>query len=81
LHVRFLKCPNLLLTMNHSVVVATGLIALVDNCIKDKWQTKKAHRIPVPLTPKALKSTMLHRSHSDHHGSSPLRYVNPIPAY
>lgn len=30
-----------------SVIVATGLIALVDDCIKERWQTPKMHRIPM----------------------------------
>ncbi|KLU82576.1 hypothetical protein MAPG_01648, partial [Magnaporthiopsis poae ATCC 64411] len=29
------------------VIVATGLIALVDDCIKERWQTPKMHRIPM----------------------------------
>jgi hypothetical protein len=65
-------------------------MALVDNCIKERWQTKKSHRISVPLTSKTfefdhrkvLKPTMLHSAHSDHHGGgSPLRYASPISAY
>jgi len=34
--------------------MATGLMALVDDCIKERWQTPKVHRIPVPLTSKTL---------------------------
>ncbi|KAL8382556.1 hypothetical protein RB595_006369 [Gaeumannomyces hyphopodioides] len=29
------------------VIVATGLIALVDDCIKERWQMPKMHRIPL----------------------------------
>lgn len=30
-------------------------MALVDDCIKERWQTKKkVHRIPVPLTSKTV---------------------------
>ncbi|GKT47322.1 uncharacterized protein ColSpa_07503 [Colletotrichum spaethianum] len=36
------------------VIVATGLMALVDDCIKYRWQTKKVHRIPVPLTSRTV---------------------------
>ncbi|KAB5545955.1 hypothetical protein GE09DRAFT_1061325 [Coniochaeta sp. 2T2.1] len=37
------------------VIMATGLMALVDDCIKDRWQpAKKVHRIPVPLTHKTV---------------------------
>ncbi|KAK3939841.1 hypothetical protein QBC46DRAFT_139118 [Diplogelasinospora grovesii] len=76
------------------VIMATGLMALVDDCIKERWQTKKVHRIPVPLTSKTVnlesyspKSFMQHvfgRRHSnDHHSNppSPLRFANPISAY
>ena len=37
-----------------SVIMATGLMALVDDCIKMKWQNKKIHRITVPLTSKTV---------------------------
>jgi len=29
------------------VIVATGLTALVDDCIKERWQSKRTHRLPV----------------------------------
>ncbi|KAI6595859.1 hypothetical protein MCOR12_006360 [Pyricularia oryzae] len=32
------------------IIIATGLMALVDDCIKQRWQTPKIHRIPLPLT-------------------------------
>lgn len=75
------------------VIMATGLMALVDNCIKERWQTKKAVRIPVPLTsktvgvaPKALMQHVFGRRNSneqDYHPSSPssLRHMHPISAY
>ncbi|KAK3324296.1 hypothetical protein B0T19DRAFT_227486 [Cercophora scortea] len=77
------------------VIMATGLMALVDDSIKENWQTKKVHHIPVPfLASKAFNfeapaplSFMQHvfgRRHSnDYHSSpsSPLRLANPIPAY
>ncbi|KAK1755564.1 hypothetical protein QBC47DRAFT_191266 [Echria macrotheca] len=74
------------------VIMATGLMALVDDCIKERWQPKKVHRIPVPLThrtmsfgPVAPRSFMQHvfgRRYSDHHSNppSPLRFANPIAA-
>ena len=35
--------------------MATGLMALVDDCIKERWQpAKKVHHIPVPLTHKTV---------------------------
>jgi len=75
--------------------MATGLMALVDDCIKERWQTKKVHRIPVPLTSKTVnlgysgpRSFMQHvfgRRYSNDHNStspsSPLRFANPIAAY
>jgi hypothetical protein len=73
--------------------MATGLMALVDDCIKERWQPKKVHRIPVPLThrtmsfgPVAPRSFMQHvfgRRYSDHHSNppSPLRLANPIAAF
>ncbi|KAK2042124.1 hypothetical protein LZ31DRAFT_556397 [Colletotrichum somersetense] len=64
------------------VIVATGLMALVDDCIKHRWQTRKIHRIAVPLTsrtvdveyvgPRAFVQQLFHRRASDH-TSSPLR--------
>lgn len=72
------------------VVVATGLIALVDDCIKERWQTKKTHRIGIPLmsrsldvevvSPKAFVQHMFARRNSDHH-PSPLRFQRAIAAY
>lgn len=73
--------------------MATGLMALVDDCIKERWQTKKVHRIPVPLTsktvnfeavsPKAIMQQVFRRRHSNDHQrpSSPLRPANPIAAH
>lgn len=34
--------------------MATGLMALVDDCIKERWQPKKMHHIAVPLTQRTL---------------------------
>ncbi|KAI0161624.1 hypothetical protein GGR52DRAFT_575933 [Hypoxylon sp. FL1284] len=72
------------------IVVATGLIALIDDCIKERWQTKKIHRIGLPLTsksmdvevvsPKAFVQQMLLRRTSDHN-PSPLRFHRAVAAY
>ncbi|ORY63126.1 uncharacterized protein BCR38DRAFT_485893 [Pseudomassariella vexata] len=72
------------------VVVATGLMALVDDCIKERWGTKKAHHIGLPLTsksvdveyvgPKAFVQQMFSRRKSDEN-SSALRQANPVAAY
>ncbi|KAI2637011.1 hypothetical protein GGS26DRAFT_588561 [Hypomontagnella submonticulosa] len=72
------------------VVVATGLMALVDDCIKERWQTKKVHRIGIPLmsrsldvevvSPKAFVQHMFARRNSDHH-PSPLRFQRAVAAY
>lgn len=70
-----------------SVIVATGLVALVDDCIKQRLSAKHKthHQINVPLTqrsieyvgPKALVNAMFHRRGSvdkeREHPSSPLR--------
>ncbi|KAH6634611.1 hypothetical protein B0J18DRAFT_461770 [Chaetomium sp. MPI-SDFR-AT-0129] len=60
------------------VIMATGLMALVDDCIKERWQTKKAHRIPMPSTfksvnfeavsPKAIVRHVFGRRNSNNHG-------------
>lgn len=75
--------------------MATGLVALVDDCIRERWQTKKVHRIPVPLTsktvnfenvsPRAIMQHVFGRRYSNDHRhlpvtSSPLRFANPIAA-
>ncbi|KAL2171487.1 hypothetical protein VTG60DRAFT_2655 [Thermothelomyces hinnuleus] len=73
------------------VIMATGLIALVDDCIKERWQTKKAHRIPMPsplksvnldaVSTKALMQHVFGRRYSNDHQrpmtpSSPLRFTS-----
>lgn len=69
--------------------MATGLMALVDDCIKERWQTKKAHRIPVPLThksvsleavtPKAIMQHVFGRRHShDNHAQRPPTPHSPL---
>jgi len=78
------------------VIMSTGLMALVDDCIKEKWQTKKAHRIPMPSTfksvnldavsPKAIMQHVFGRLYSNDHQrpstpSSPLRFANPAAAH
>lgn len=77
----------------YSVIMATGLMALVDNCIKERWQTKKVHRIPVPLTskkvdvaPLAFMQQVFGRRNSNDHNYQPttasaLRHAYPISAY
>lgn len=65
------------------VVVATGLVALVDDCITCRWQTKKVHRISLPLTsrsvdfeyvgPKALVQSLFQRRASEPAGYWPWR--------
>ncbi|KAK4154539.1 hypothetical protein C8A00DRAFT_42688 [Chaetomidium leptoderma] len=67
-------------------------MALVDDCIKDRWQTKKTHRIPMPsiskmaASPKAIMQHVFGRRNSNDHQrpvtpSSPLRFANPIAAH
>ncbi|KAI1207090.1 uncharacterized protein F4807DRAFT_453144 [Annulohypoxylon truncatum] len=73
------------------VVVATGLMALVDDCIKERWQTKKVRKIGIPLmsrsldvevvSPKTFMQHMFTRRNSEHH-PSPLRFhQRPVAAY
>lgn len=80
-----------------SVVVATGLMALVDDCIKERWGTKRVHRIGLPVRSKTMdleyvgpKAFVQHifsstRRYSDH--SSPSRHAHdqqqhhPVVAY
>jgi len=68
------------------VVVATGLMALVDDCIRERWQPKKPRRLSLPLTPKAMDPRALvqhifSRRASETHATSPLRYHTPVAAY
>lgn len=62
------------------VIVATGLIALVDDCIKERWQPKKTHHIPVLgdveyVGPRAFVQRVFSQRSQDHHHrpKSPLR--------
>ena len=72
-----------------SVLVATGLIAMVDDCIKDLWQVKKkhhsiVHRAPsIDLhgaSPRSLMQNIFNRRHSVQHPGSPLRPNSAIAA-
>jgi hypothetical protein len=76
------------------VIVATGLIALVDDCIKRRFHSKKVRQVPLtPLhveivTPKAMVEHMFKRRNSGgstkserEQRSSPLRYANAIAAH
>jgi hypothetical protein len=42
------------------VIIATGLIALTDDCIKTTWVTPKTNRLPMPLT--SRRNTLDHGS-------------------
>ncbi|KAI5868595.1 hypothetical protein GGS23DRAFT_38691 [Durotheca rogersii] len=71
------------------IVIATGLIALVDNCIKERWQTKakakKPRRISLPLptkpidvelmNPKSFVQNLFSRRNSDHQPRPPHKVV------
>lgn len=63
-------------------------MALVDDCIKERWQTKKPRRLSLPLPakgidPRAFMNQFLTRrgSESHHTQSSPLRYHTAVAAY
>lgn len=75
------------------VIMGTGLMALVDDCIKERWQPKKVHRISVPLThktvnlgyvaPRNFMQLFSRRPSNEYHSNppSPLRFANQIAAY
>jgi hypothetical protein len=64
------------------VVVATGLMALVDDCIKERWQTKKPQRAPVEYAgTKSFMHQMFTRRAPPEQPHSPLRHALPIAAY
>ncbi|KAI3392640.1 hypothetical protein diail_5428 [Diaporthe ilicicola] len=72
------------------VIVATGLIALVDDCIKERWQPKRTHHIPVLgdveyVGPRAFVqrvfSSRRNSASQDHHPKSPLRNSDAIHVY
>ena len=69
--------------------MATGLMALVDDCIKDRWQTRKTHLLPLPsktfeyASPRAIMQHVFGRRPSkakdrQSHPPSPSRYGNLI---
>jgi hypothetical protein len=74
------------------IIMATGLIALVDDCIKERWQVKKktaTRRISMPsrsLTSTSFTSKgltlggLFHRRNSEQN-PSPLRFATPVAAY
>ncbi|KFA65636.1 hypothetical protein S40285_05334 [Stachybotrys chlorohalonatus IBT 40285] len=72
------------------VIVATGLIALVDNSIKERWPAKKpaARRLSFHTNsdaetsrPRAFLRNILNRRHSDQYTSSPLRIGRALAAH
>ena len=72
----------------HSIVIATGLMALVDDCIKERWQAKKPRRISLPLAPKGMDAkSIMHQlftrrpSENNHNQSSPLRHQTAVAVY
>ena len=60
--------------------MSTGLIALTDDCIRTRWQPRKAHGIALPLisrtldmdhvNPRALMQHVFHRRNSHSSGSN-----------
>lgn len=79
-----------LLTRLDSVIVATGLMALVDDCIKERWQPRKVHHLPMlgdveyvgarAFMQRVFSQRSISSEHY-HHQGSPLRLTNPISAY
>lgn len=63
-------------------------MALVDDCIKEKWQTKKPRRLSLPLPAKGIDPrALVHQiftwrgSENHHNQPSPLRYHTAVAAY
>jgi hypothetical protein len=83
---------DLFLSNNLSVIVATGLIALIDDCIKSHFQPKArhTHSVSVPLTPlkyevefvspKELFKRRYSGGSNREQRNSPLRYADPVEA-
>lgn len=76
------------------VLVATGLVTLVDDCIKNRWNVKKAtphHRLsrafsgtlddPSSRPGRALLQGAFNRRHSEQNSRSPLRPSRMVSAY
>ncbi|ROW02222.1 hypothetical protein VSDG_02425 [Cytospora chrysosperma] len=71
------------------VIIATGLMALVDDCIKERWQAPKVHHLPVLGDverggPRSfMQRVFSQRSNSSEreHHHSPTRHATSIPAY
>jgi len=75
------------------VIIATGLIALVDDCIKHRFHSKKtSHHVSLSkydmefVTPKAMVEHMFKRRNSGASSStkergSPLKWASPVAAY
>lgn len=71
------------------VVIATGLMALVDDCIKSRWQPKtRVRRFSLPdvefARPRSFVQHLLHRQFSEHNQQrpqSPLHSQRAIVAY
>ncbi|KAI8624525.1 hypothetical protein F5Y19DRAFT_312779 [Xylariaceae sp. FL1651] len=71
------------------VVIATGLMALVDDCIKSRWrpEKKRVRRFSLPdvefARSRSFVQHLLHRRFSEHHHhrpESPLRYQKAVAA-
>lgn len=75
------------------VIVSTGLMALVDDCIKQRWGNKGAkrvHRFGLPLTsrtvdfeyanPRSIMHNLFHRRASDAHADAP-RHRHSLRTY
>ncbi|KAK8051378.1 hypothetical protein PG993_002763 [Apiospora rasikravindrae] len=68
------------------VVVSTGLMALVDDCIKERWDTRRLRRVSMPKAmdfeyarPKAFVQHMFGRRNSA--PQRPLHWTTPVAAY
>ncbi|KAF4122992.1 hypothetical protein GMORB2_6540 [Geosmithia morbida] len=72
------------------IIIATGLIALVDDCIKDRWHVKKPSRwanramtmdTHANMTSRSLMKGIFHRRHSQNYRGSPIKTAHTVAAY
>lgn len=82
------------LTVLRSVIVASGLMSLVDDRIKERWPTKQppsrrlsyglgglAYEGDGRLPHRSFLRGLMHRRNSEQQPSSPLRFGKPVTAY
>lgn len=73
------------------MIVASGLVALVDDCIHERWQTSKKKTAHFPVLadmgtatkPRGFMQRVFcpRRASSSEHAHSPLRHASPISTF